>query len=69
MLPAGRSCLISDVEERVLNRNRKEVTTKRLVYTELPSGSKQEEWTWTFDTRGEYNKGHQTEMLVRAIRL
>ena len=69
LLPAGCSCLISDVEERVLNRANQAVSSKRLAYTDLPKGSNQGEWTWTFDTRGEYNKGHNTEMEVFAVQL
>ncbi|MFC2113546.1 hypothetical protein ACFLTA_09790, partial [Bacteroidota bacterium] len=69
LLPAGGSCLISDVEERVLNRDNSLVSKKKLSYTKLPQGNRQDEWTWTFDTRGEYNKGYLTEMLVRAIQL
>jgi len=66
MLPAGRSCLVSDIEERVLNRGNNLVSTRRLVYSNLPDGKDIEKWTWTFDTRGEYNRGCSTEMLVYA---
>ena len=66
MLPAGRSCFISDIEERVLNSENNLVSTKRLVYSNLPEGKDMEEWNWTFDTQGEYNRGYSTEMLVYA---
>ena len=69
LLPAGRSCLITDVEEKVFTVDMESVSSKPLTYTKLPTGSRQEEWSWTFDTRGEYNRGCRTEMLVKAIRI
>ncbi|MFC2081411.1 hypothetical protein ACFLR8_04295 [Bacteroidota bacterium] len=67
LLKSRCSCLISDIEERILNRENKIISTKSLVYADLPEGDLLEEWIWTFDTRGEYNPKHSTEMLVRAI--
>ena len=69
LLKPGHACLISDIEERVLNRENSIISSKRLLYAELPEEIHREEWTWTFDARGEYNPKHRTEMMVRAIRI
>lgn len=69
LLRPGHACLISDIEERVLNRDNRIISSKRLLYAELPEDIHREEWTWTFVARGEYNPKHRTEMMVRAIRL
>ena len=45
MLQSGNSCLVSDIEERVLNRNKEIITSKSLVYADLPKGVHYEEWT------------------------
>lgn len=69
LLPDGRSCLVSDVEERIFPKEGAERSVRKLVYTDLPEGRRNREWTWTFDTRGTYNRGRKTEMLVKAIQL
>jgi hypothetical protein len=68
LLEPGRSCLISDTEERVLDRKGTLVSSRPLVFATLPEGRENREWTWTFDTRGAYNRGMQTGFLVRALR-
>lgn len=68
MLKPRKSCLISDIEERVLKRNKGIISSKSLVYADLPGGVHHEEWTWDFD-RGVYNPGNPTEMLVNAIQI
>ena len=68
MLKPDKSCLISDIEERVLNRNHEIISSKSLIYADLPKGVNREEWTWDFD-RGVYNPGNPTEMLVNAIQI
>jgi len=67
LLEPGLSCLVTDVEERVMDKNDRQVSSKILVYCDLQEGRKAESWTWDFDTRGAYNPRHRTEMRVRAI--
>lgn len=60
-----QSVLISDYAEVITNR---EGVTKTIptLYTDLPSGSVREEWTWNFDKRGGdlYNSGSQFKVVA-----
>jgi hypothetical protein len=67
LLIPGRSCLVADTEERVISRKKGLISSKNLIHCELPGGRMNEEWIWKFDSRGEYNPGNQTEMVVKAI--
>lgn len=67
LLEPGKSCLVTDEEELVLNNKNQLVKRKRLIYTTLPAGMKRQQWKWIFDTTGAYNKGHRTEFSVVAI--
>jgi hypothetical protein len=69
LLEPGRACLVSDISERILDGTAKVISTKPLIWTELPESNTRQEWTWAFDTRGEYNRGNNTEMLVAAVRI
>ncbi len=76
LLKPDCACLVSDIRERVLNREGEVISTKQLIWAELPptrrypsAGPDRQEWTWTFDTRGEYNRGNITEMQVAAIQI
>jgi hypothetical protein len=69
LLGPGRSCMITDAEERVINREGLQASSKTLVHCEFPKGVRTETWTWDFDARGEYNPRMKTEMFVRAIQL
>ncbi len=68
LLRPGESCLITDVEERKINRKGLQVFSKRSVHCNLPPGAWNTQWIWRFDSRGEYYPGHRAEMQVRAIR-
>jgi len=67
LLEPGRSCLVTDEEELVLNNRNQLVKRKKLIYATLPSGMKRQQWKWIFDTTGAYNKGHRTEFSVVAM--
>lgn len=67
LLKPGKSCLVTDSAERVINREGQQISEKNLIYCELPDGKRRDEWIWEFDNRGEYNPRHRTQMLVRAI--
>ena len=67
LLKSGRSCLITDSTERVINREGELISEKSLIHCQVPEGQRREEWNWKFDSRGEYNPRHRTEMQVLAI--
>jgi hypothetical protein len=69
LLKPGKSCLITDSLERVINKKGRQVSEKNLIHCELPDGQRKEEWIWNFDSRGEYIPRHLTEMYVSAIQL
>ncbi len=68
-LKATRACLISDTEERIINRQDQETERKKLIYAGFPEGRRQESWIWRFDESGNYKRGMKTQMLVRAVEL
>jgi hypothetical protein len=69
LLPPKKSCLVTDAEERLLKSKDTLISTRGLIHCTLPRGRLNQEWIWEFDTRGEYNPGFLTEMLVRAIQI
>jgi len=59
-------CLVTDIREVVVDKNGTE-SSKALLYTNLPPGSRRKSWWWDFDTRGTYHPGSRTRMEVQAI--
>ena len=59
-------CLITDTTEFNLDREGNE-SARGLLYTELPSGFRSEQWDWEFDTMKTYRPGNRTRMRVRAV--
>jgi len=59
--------LITDYEEITRDFRGEAEMTQKLIYTDLPAGEYSEEWTWHFDTQGEYHPGRKTLLKVRAI--
>ncbi len=69
MLPAGKSCLITDYEELVHNMKDELIHTKSLLFTSIPGEKNKKTWQWEFDTTGSYNKGAKTTFNVLAIEI
>ena len=69
LLKPGKSCVITDSLERVINKKGQLVSEKNLIHCDLPDGQRKEEWTWNFDSRGEYIPSNRTEMSVTAVQL
>lgn len=67
-LPKGKTCLITDYEEIIFE---KEIITekKKLIFTTIPDNSEKEQWQWNFDSRGTYNKGKKTVFNVMALNI
>ncbi|MBI5218416.1 MAG: hypothetical protein HY958_05750 [Bacteroidia bacterium] len=65
-LPEGKTCLITDFEEKIYcdavfeNKN-------PLIFATLPKGESVEYWEWEFDMTGNYYKGKKTIFNVIAM--
>ncbi|MFO7938813.1 MAG: hypothetical protein R6U66_03580 [Bacteroidales bacterium] len=67
ILPRDKSCLISDVEEELLDEDNKLAGTHPLVYASLPEGKRTAQWKWVFDTQYMYNSHFKTTFQVKAV--
>ncbi|NOZ48162.1 MAG: hypothetical protein GXO79_15495 [Chlorobi bacterium] len=61
-----KSCLITDFEEWVFNTELNKITTKKLIYCEVPHDKNTRNWDWLFDMSGMYNDKKKTIMKVMA---
>jgi hypothetical protein len=59
-------CLITDTLEEVEDKH-SVISSKALLYTDLPPGSRRDRWWWDFDSQGTYHPGSRTRMEVQAI--
>ncbi|MBN1183944.1 MAG: hypothetical protein JXB49_16750 [Bacteroidales bacterium] len=66
-LPVGKSCLVSDYLEQVLEPSGKIIEEKCLLYTDFPLANFEQEWRWDFDLKMNYNAGKKTVFKVKAI--
>jgi hypothetical protein len=60
------ACLVTDINEEVTDKN-KTISSKALLYTDLPEGIRRDSWWWDFDSMGTYHPGSRTRMEVQAI--
>lgn len=68
-LPVGKSSLITDWEEVLLNKNNEvdtELKSIPLIFSSRLDGYTFESWTWDFDTHQTYRKKINTRFIVRA---
>ncbi len=68
-LPAGKSVLISEYEERCFDRTGALKSTQPLLYVDFPVGDFQMEWEWKFDTCMTYYPNRITHFKVKALQL
>ena len=59
-------CLISDIEETVIDIETKSDTTRPLILASLPQSSNHKQWDWQFDSTGNYYEGKQVIFHVQA---
>lgn len=59
-------CLVTDTVEEVETK-KGEITSKPLLYTDLPGGIRHDSWRWDFDSQGTYHHGSRTRMEVQAV--
>ncbi|MBN2519461.1 MAG: hypothetical protein JXB17_03065 [Bacteroidales bacterium] len=67
LLPLKKTCLITDYEEMLFNKNNKFVKTNKLIFTDLPESKTNDEWEWIFDTKMTYYNEYITKFNVKAI--
>jgi len=61
-----QGCLVTDIAEHRIPL-KGEVSSKSLLYTDLPEGIRRDNWKWDFDSRGSYHPGARTRMEVQAV--
>ncbi len=66
LLPAGKSCLITDYKELCKAGNTK---SENLIFAELPKASETRKWLWDFDLSGYYKNCKETVFEVIALNL
>jgi hypothetical protein len=69
LLKPGHSCLICDHKEIILDQKNQVVSTKKPLYTELPSAVRKKEWKWFFDRGGVFGQNLKTEFNIIALEL
>jgi hypothetical protein len=68
-LPLGKTLLITDYEEEYYDGEDRFIGSKPTVFSTLPKGRGDKEWTWKFDTRMMYKEECKTYLKVIAKRL
>ncbi len=67
-LPVGKSCLITDYEELLIDDSKKIIEKKNLVFIKLPRKViKEQKWRWDFDFSKIYNKNKNTVFNVIGL--
>lgn len=63
------SCIISDIEEYVINKRDIVERTNKLIHCSLPEGQNTNEWIWKFDTKMRYIENKKIHFKVIATEL
>jgi len=69
LLPKGKSCLITDCEELIYNKNDELEERKSLIYASLPESKNIDHWTWQFDSQMTYRKDKKIAFEVVAMEI
>lgn len=67
MLPKNKSCLITDIEEEILDLKDKIVGVNPLILVDLPEGYFSKKWQWMFDSMMTYREDYKTYFNTQAI--
>ena len=67
MLPKGKSCLITDIEEEILDEKDQLVGMNPLIRVDLPTGNFFTNWQWKFDSLMTYRDDFKTFFNTTAI--
>lgn len=69
MLPKGKSCLITDIEEEILTEKDQAIGINPLIQVDLPIGNFTSNWQWKFDSLMTYREDVKTFFNTTAIDL
>lgn len=67
VLPIGKSCLITDYEEIMIDKKHQVFSAKSLLYTTKINIEKSQKWIWDFDTKMRYHDQYFTKFNVLAF--
>ncbi|MFC2151248.1 hypothetical protein ACFLSE_01860 [Bacteroidota bacterium] len=67
MLPKGKSCLITDIEEEILSKDNQVIGVNPLIHLNLPEGNFTQQWQWKFDSKMTYREDAKTFFNTKAI--
>ena len=68
LMQAGRSCMISDYEERQVDKTGRVVQKTRSLFIDFPEEKIQKKWCWKFDNCRSYHPKYNTELQVLAAK-
>ena len=68
-LKKSASCLITDFEEMIYDKDNELIKTNSLLFTELPAYRKREDWIWKFDTQMTFYPNRRTFLKVLAMQI
>lgn len=66
-LPQGKTCLVTDVEEEIYDKNNHIIGINPLIHINLPDNGSMQKWQWKFDTQMRYRKDAKTFFNTIAI--
>jgi len=67
MLPKNKTCLITDIEEEILDENNQIIGVNPLIHVDLPEGNFSKTWQWKFDSLMTYRDDAKTFFNTQAI--
>lgn len=67
MLPKNKSCLITDIEEEILDTKDQIIGVNPLIQVDLPKGNFSQKWKWKFDSFMTYREDFKTYFNTQAI--
>lgn len=69
MLPKNKTCLITEVEEEILDIKDQTIGVNPLILVDLPQGHFSQNWKWKFDSLMTYREDFKTYLNIQAIDL
>ena len=67
ILPEKKSCLITDIEEEILDEKDEIIGVNPLIHIDLTEGNFSQQWQWKFDSKMTYRENSKTYFNTKAI--
>lgn len=67
ILPKNKTCLITDIEEEILDEKDEIIGINPLIHVDLPEGNFSQQWQWRFDSNMTYREDAKTFFNTKAI--